>query len=51
MDLGYQAELEFFARAVGEPAGFPKLFLDYAASTRATLKAAAALSAVQAQEM
>jgi len=51
MDLGYQAELEFFARAVGEPANFPKLFLDYSASTRATLKAATALRAGQAQEI
>ena len=51
MDLGYQAELEFFVRAVGEPADFPKLFLDYAASTWATLKAAAALRAGPAQEI
>ena len=51
IDMGYQAELEFFAKAVGEPENFPKLFLDYAASTRATLKAAAALSAGQTQEM
>lgn len=43
MDMGYQAELEFFIKAVGEPENFAKLFLNYAASTRATLEAAAAL--------
>jgi len=51
MDLGYQAELEFFCKTVGEPENFPKLFLDYAASTRATMKAAAALRAGQTQGM
>ncbi|MGA9755218.1 MAG: bi-domain-containing oxidoreductase, partial [Desulfobaccales bacterium] len=51
MDMGYQAELEFFNKAVGEPENFPKLFIDYAASTRATLKAAAALRAGQTQGM
>jgi predicted dehydrogenase/threonine dehydrogenase-like Zn-dependent dehydrogenase len=49
MDMGYQAELEFFTKAVGEPENFPKLFLDYAASTQATLKAAAALRDGQTQ--
>jgi predicted dehydrogenase/threonine dehydrogenase-like Zn-dependent dehydrogenase len=51
MDMGYQAELEFFAKAVGEPAKFARIFREYAASTGATLKAAAALRAGQTQEM
>jgi hypothetical protein len=49
--MGYQAELEFFTQAVGEPVDFPKFFLEYVASTRATLKAAAALRSGQTQEM
>lgn len=49
MDMGYQAELEFFANGVGVPAIFSRLFQGYAASTWATLKAAAALKAGQPQ--
>ncbi|MCL4503944.1 MAG: Gfo/Idh/MocA family oxidoreductase [Deltaproteobacteria bacterium] len=43
MDMGYQAELEFFAKAVADPSIFHRLFEEYAASTQATLKAAANL--------
>jgi predicted dehydrogenase/threonine dehydrogenase-like Zn-dependent dehydrogenase len=47
MDMGYQGELRFFAQALGDPAGFQELFDSYAASTRASLKAAEALKTGQ----
>lgn len=47
MDMGYQDELRFFSQALGDPAGFQKLFDSYAASTRTTLKAAESLKTRQ----
>ena len=42
-DLGYQGELETFLQAPGDAAQSRKMFLDYLASSRSTLKAAESL--------
>ena len=43
IDMGYQGELGFFTQTLGDVANFQNFFDSYAASTRATLKAAEAL--------
>jgi predicted dehydrogenase/threonine dehydrogenase-like Zn-dependent dehydrogenase len=43
MDMGYQAELAFFCQAAGESSQYGELFKSFAASSRATLKAAEAM--------
>ena len=43
MDMGYQAELKAFFKALDDPARFGEIFQSYVNSTLATLKAAESL--------
>jgi len=47
MDMGYKAELAFFCQAAGNSSHYEELFKSFAASARATLKAAEAMQTGQ----
>ena len=51
MDMGYQAELAFFCQAAGDSSQYGELFKSFAASARATLKAAEAMRTGQIIEI
>ena len=51
IDMGYQAELAFFCQATGDSSQYRELFNSFAASARATLKAAEALRTGQIIEL
>jgi len=51
MDMGYQAELAFFCQTAGDSSQYGDLFKSFAASARATLKAAEAMRAGQIMEI